>query len=331
MARQGSSSSRRESSFELYEANFKTATVKKYKAAVVDFVEWLEATDAFCDTLEDLDTLAVRYIHKLYRRDRTRSNQAGVNLRYGLTMVLPALRRRGMPCTDFALAGWKKLRPGKSYPPMPAAVAQAVAGHLSMEGDFRTGVAVLLAFECYLRCGELLALRRSDVSFPDHVRSWAGAEATAAVDPVLRLRATKTGRDQSVTIRDPDVSKLLKIVVDETERGGLLFPYSPHQFRRLFKDSCKELGVGQVGFVLHSLRHGGATRDYQHRRLGLEDIMTRGRWASPKSAKRYIQLGVGLMLANDLPDEILNIVKLLAVPSLAGNLIKLRAAASAGQ
>jgi integrase len=81
-----------------------------------------------------------------------------------------------MPRTDFALAGWKKKRPGKSYPPIPVAVAQAVAGRLCFMGDFRAGVALLLAFECYLRCGELLALRPEDVAFPDDVRIWSGLE-----------------------------------------------------------------------------------------------------------------------------------------------------------
>jgi site-specific recombinase XerD len=92
MAHQGSSSSKGSSKFELYEANFRATTVKNYKEAVAKFVDWLEANGECCDTLEDLDTLAVRYIHKAYRRDPTRSNQAGVYLRYGLTMMLPVLR-----------------------------------------------------------------------------------------------------------------------------------------------------------------------------------------------------------------------------------------------
>ena len=46
----------------------------------------------------------------------------------------------------------------------------------------------------------------------------------------------------------------------------------------------------------HSLRHGGASCDYPT--LGsrqLEDILQRGRWASIKATRHYIQQGPALM------------------------------------
>ena len=78
-----------------------------------------------------------------------------------------------------------------------------------------------------------------------------------------------------------------------------LFP-GPELFRTLFAQAQIELGwvrgTGAPIFVPHSLRHGGASVDY----LGLgatriEEIMFRGRWATMKSTRHYIQTGPALM------------------------------------
>ena len=78
-----------------------------------------------------------------------------------------------------------------------------------------------------------------------------------------------------------------------------LFP-GPEIFRQLFTQAQVELGWtrenGAAIFVPHSLRRGGASVDY----LGLgatriEEIMFRGRWATMKSTRHYIQTGPALM------------------------------------
>ena len=54
----------------------------------------------------------------------------------------------------------------------------------------------------------------------------------------------------------------------------------------------------RVPYVPHSLRHGGATCDYLYAGgESLEDILFRGRWASMKSTRQYIQQGPALMAA----------------------------------
>lgn len=51
---------------------------------------------------------------------------------------------------------------------------------------------------------------------------------------------------------------------------------------------------------MHSLRHGGATHDFI-RGMTIEWIMFRGRWASSKSARHYIQSGRAVMLSTAVP------------------------------
>lgn len=316
MARPGSSS---DGGFELHEARYAASTVKRYKAAVGDFVRWLAATGEDCDSVSELDALVDRYVHILYRRDRSRSPQAAVCLRYGLTMLLPELKRLGLPRADLAIAGWRKMRPGKSYPPLPYVAAVATAAWLVAAGEFRAGVAVLLGFECYLRAGELMSLQREGVGFPEQARARG-----AIKEPCVWLPKTKTGRDQSVSVRDPAVQRLLRVLVKETGRGEPLFPYSPQRLRTLFQQACNDLGIGGCGFVLHSLRHGGATRDYCSGDLKLEDVMVRGRWESSKTVRRYIQRGRALLLANAIPEELGDLVSRLERRGLDKALLELR-------
>src|SRR5437870_1483160 len=98
------------------------------------------------------------------------------------------------------------------------------------------GVATLLAFDCLLRVGELMSLRREDVAFPDDSRMGAEYRVTT-----IAIRKAKTGKNQSVVVQNSDVVKLLRARVAATPRGGLLFRGSPATYRGLFKRVCAEL------------------------------------------------------------------------------------------
>lgn len=121
----------------------------------------------------------------------------------------------------------------------------------------------------------------------------------------LRLRQTKTGPNQWVEVEDNQVKTLLMSLLQcHQTRGNKLLPFTANQFRSVFKETCAELGLSP-GYVPHSLRHGGATRAHLLGRP-LEDILMRGRWASTKSARRYIQSGRAILLATSVPRVIAN-------------------------
>jgi integrase len=82
-----------------------------------------------------------------------------------------------------------------------------------------------------------------------------------------------------------------------------LFPFETHSFRRLFKATCVNLGISER-YVPHSLRHGGATRYHHVKGWSIEDVLERGRWASVKSARRYIQSGVAMLMSMAAPVHI---------------------------
>ena len=62
---------------------------------------------------------------------------------------------------------------------------------------------------------------------------------------------------------------------------------------RIFKVNKRE-------YVPHSLRHGGATRLFLLH-VPLEDIMMRGRWASSKSARLYVQSSRAMLMSMRAP------------------------------
>jgi integrase len=128
------------------------------------------------------------------------------------------------------------------------------------------------------------------------------ASTRSRTRPSLRSASkTKTGVNQFVVLKNNDVAALLRQVVSATPAKGLLFPFSPNDFRKAFKSACRDLGLSSL-YVPHSLRHGAATRDHM-RGVSVEDILERGRWASTKSARRYIQSGQALLLATQVPQR----------------------------
>lgn len=119
----------------------------------------------------------------------------------------------------------------------------------------------------------------------------------------LRLRKTKTGPNQWVEVHNEQVQLLLRMLVMMTKGNqSLLFPMSSGVYRGLFKRACAQLGLS-TSYVPHSLRHGGATYWHLHGH-SIEDILLRGRWASTKSARRYVQAGRALLLSTRVPEAL---------------------------
>ena len=288
----------------LLEQTVTPATAARYRKAVAAFVRWGIAAGADARDADEMDALLVEYFTELYEDGAAHSN-ATTTLN-GMVWLQPDLKYR-LPCAARAVRGWTKLEPGHSYPPLNWELAVAIAVQLTRGGRYSHGVGVLLAFDCLLRVGELCALRREDVV--DTADRRMGFEHSGMM---LRLRKTKTGGNKSVRVLNPAVIDLVRSLVAETATGALLFPFTTATFRRAMKATCAELGLS-ASYVPHSLRHGGATRYFHVLGWPIEDIMERGRWASTKSARGYIQSGVALLMSMDVPKATAKVAMVLAV------------------
>ena len=279
----------------LLEQTVTAGTGRRYRNAAIAFYRWaLESGEDARDETE-LDNLLVDYFHELFEDERGVS-VAACTL-HGVVWLHPELKFQ-LPRAAQAVRGWSKMRPGTSYPPLTWELAIAIGLQLARAGQHRHGVGVLLAFDCFLRVSELVGLYREDVVDDRDVR--IGFEHRGLL---LRLRKTKTGSNKTVAVLDEHAQALLRQLVRDTKPGERLFPFTTDHFRRAMKRSCAELGLSGR-YVPHSLRHGGATR-YSHV-LGwlLEDVMQRGRWASTKSARLYIQSGPALLMSMTVPPRL---------------------------
>ena len=198
-----------------------------------------------------------------------------------------------------------RLVPVVSHPPLSWELTVLLSIQLLREGFPLIALGVLLAFDCLLRISELLRLAPEDVVFPGDCR--LGVPIDRAM---LRLKVTKTGKNQWVPISNPVVVRWLRAVLIRCQSTARLFPFSSSLFRRLFKATVAKLRL-PTSIVPHSLRHGGATRLHLSG-LPLEDILLRGRWAASKSARTYIQAGKALLLDLNVEGPVAQLASVLA-------------------
>jgi hypothetical protein len=174
-------------------------------------------------------------------------------------------------------------------------------------------VLLLLSFHCLLRVGEGVGLYVVDLVDCDDPRMDPDFQAEGG----LHLRFTKTGPNQFVNILDSEIMALLRLQISKRRAESpdgpdlKIFTFTAAAYRREFKTVCAELGLSDQ-LVPHSARHGGATRLRLVDCWPVEDIMERGRWASSKSARLYIQQGRALLCALAVPPAVASMGRHLA-------------------
>ena len=163
---------------------------------------------------------------------------------------------------------------------------------------------MILAYDCWFRISEISGITAADVH-----------DTRKQVDPVGRgvsvfLPETKTGRRQAVMVEDPAVAALLLVLAGaQGQPAAKLFP-PPATLRSVLARCLSVLNVDAHGlaFVWHSFRHGGASRAYL-RGDEMSRILTRGRWAVESSGRHYIQSGRQLLLAQELPQVVIDLAR----------------------
>ena len=198
------------------------------------------------------------------------------------------------------LKGWERMKRTVSHPPLTWELTVVLACAFARSGFHAPAVAMLVGFDCYLRVGELTRIRRRDVVMPHDARFGRSHTSMAVC-----LARTKTGLNQSVALRNPDVAAILcawvrALPATSANDNPLVFPFSPDHLRRLMRDACVKLQVGHTAYVPHSLRHGGATADFL-RTGSIEQVQFRGRWKSMESLRTYVQTARALLAAQEVP------------------------------
>ena len=279
------------------------ATRLSYSNALRKFLSFASTS---LDKLESrrsrsVDRLLTDFLNHLHRSGGSFTD--GSHAVHGLIAALPHLQYK-LPRSRRSLKGWDRHREHKSHPPLTWELTVTIALAMAAAGRDGHALCTLLAFDGYMRISEYTvhakrgrALRRRDIASAGDVRLGPLSSAMA-----VALRDTKTGPNRSFSVNSPAVAASLQDYLDahRFSPDDIVFPFTHDQYRRSFHETTQRLGLASLGLVPHSLRHGGATRDFMLGR-SIEQIAHRGRWASVKSAGRYVQQGPALLLYNSVP------------------------------
>ena len=276
-------------------------TAARYRSAYEVFVKFIRVR--FSKTVDviiredSLDVCFEIFCDECYHVFEGRRRQLCVNALQGVLLVHGHQLKSLFPCSRRALSAWSKVVPTRAALPLPqewvdlVAVCSLLCGYGVMSFGF------VLAFEGYLRVGELCRLRGSDILVDGVVSS--GSQGVG-----LRIRVAKTGRNQFARIRDPSVVNILRFLKNSTDAEGLVFQgATPRLFNALLKLLCCRLGFTQA-FTMHSLRHGRASKGHLDGEMP-EHIRLDGRWASAKSMETYLQAATALLQTLQCPNALL--------------------------
>ena len=202
-----------------------------------------------------------------------------------------------------AMRGWKKVIPSQSRLPLPRIAMMGICMDLLARNFRNMALMTLTAFDCYLRPGEALDLRGSNVVAPVRAAGRQYRWVTLVIREFEGRRPDKTGVfDNSIPIDKADLQWLgqellhRKKVLNKT--SDLMFNFNMEEFRKQFQRSATLLGLD--GLHPYQLRHGGATEDLSSQKREYSAVKSRGRWKTNSSIRRYGKIGKVQQLLNKI-------------------------------
>lgn len=286
-------------SFVLHDAAVQPSTLVSYARAARAFFAFVRLHNGRPVTSTEWDSWLVCYFEHLWSGGNGRS--VGDRTLCGFMHFCPDVGGN-LPMARRSLAGWGRLRPSESHKPMSWTVVCGVAMHACVEGNFESALAFLLAHDCFLRRSEVAGIRVRDV-----------VDDGVSGRLLLVLPRTKTGMNQSVAVRHPVVAAWLRAAVASASGpSAYLFPSGRCLYDH-FSSACVSLGVGAVGFVFHSLRHGGATDAYLRMGEGsVASVQVRGRWRQTATLQRYLQQAPAVIAQLSIPQHVRDLCDVLS-------------------
>ena len=137
--------------------------------AVRQFLDWCSDNNYDATSPDDLDDLLTEYFHDMYEQNDGVGKGLAANTYYGLIKYMPR-RTDKLLTVLLSFKGWLRLRPAVSYPPLTWDLTVLIACHMARPGHLYCAIGTLLAFDCFLRVGELVNLRKCDVALTGDVR-----------------------------------------------------------------------------------------------------------------------------------------------------------------
>jgi len=261
-----------------------------YQRALDHLEVWLAMT--FCLTLPLLlamvstavDSHLADYLQYLWSHDGGKG-EAGTLLS-AVQDRCPALKRH-LPTAWRQFSTWRYLEPGTVRSAWPVILVLAVARQASLQGLWDVCLALLVGFHCFLRPGELAALRVADVLGRMSLMGLGRPIGLIAIWSHKTSR--RSAKSHHVLIEnDGLLAELEGYMATLTGLDMHLFPSYADLRKTVERILVALLGKGH-GFTLAGLRGGGATHHYLVHG-NIEALMRKGRWSSRKTLDHYLQV-----------------------------------------
>ena len=259
-----------------------------YHRLVRHFFMWLQAMQfQIGSSVTDFDLQVVSFIEYEWHEGGSRSDIGC--LLSGLHHFIPALRGslRGSWCLHTA---WGKIEMPQRATPIPKAIVRGLAALAWRWGYWDVCLVILLQFEVFLRTGEVAGILRHQFTI-----SQGGLRAVLAL-PHTKGSA-RSGASESVVLDDAWLIRKLSCYLSNFRPGDRMLQRSIQHLRKIWKALVEAAGLDPAQIRMYGLRRGGATEHFlQCGRLDL--TMLKGRWATPRVARIYIN--EGLTALNDM-------------------------------
>ena len=259
----------------LEELMVKKGTLEKYHSHFNRFCEWAEFNQVSLSTGFEFDASAAMYIEALWADGFGRAE--GSYLLAALQYMLPMLKHQ-LNLSWRLMKTWHKNELPTRAVPLDAATVIGFAGLFWVWQEQELATGILVAFDFFLRTGELFTLRRQHVEF-------FGSQAS------LQLTQTKSTTYQIHSERllawDNLAIGALRFLAYNKEPPALLVPFSAARFRTLWHKAVRFFHLSDYYIQPYSLRRGGATSAFRSG-VPFDTLLLRGRWTHQRTARIYL-------------------------------------------
>ena len=267
-----------------------------------------------------LDVILEQFVSNCHT-NRTRKKRDLQIAKHGVLffqVLRPRLKQR-LKQTWATLKAWEELQPSQVRSPIPIALLMGMLCRARINSEIATSriesrkwmifsVLVSLGFFGVLRPGELLALRKRDITLPNNI-SLSLPCITIGLERPKNFRQLGARQFTSVYhIPTCEWTAWLCSTLEKPEEP--LWPTTANEFRKFFRDCGRQLNFTRGRYTPASLRAGGATFLFDE----MQDVgrlRFLGRWANIQSLEHYIQSAKANMQMQELSTKAIRKVTLL--------------------
>ena len=288
-------------------------SLERYGAAVRDFFDWATRSEDMRQASESkIDQRMCKYFDNLM--SDARHPAEGRYALWGFLTFFPRAdiqKSARLVMSREAMKGWTRRFPGSSRHPWPLCIFFLFMVVFLKDGHIDAAVALAIQLDAYLRPSEICDLRWCSVVQPSSLSSKLARNKWAVVIGNSDLgETTKTGEsDDTIILNSPGrewVGSVLEMWArrrtPNASPDDFVFPkLTLAKYEALFRKYSRSL-LGKLGPVTpHVARHSAPSHDVLVGSRSLAMVQKRGRWAHPKSVKRYEKSGRLLLQAARLP------------------------------